>query len=94
MKIPFFKYHGCGNDFIFVDAIQDKNLYTEKKDQVAFVKKICTRRMGVGADGLAFLLPASDSKNTFRWDFYNKMVRRQKCAETRPLRSPTFLFAP
>jgi diaminopimelate epimerase len=70
VRLPFYKYHGCGNDFIFIDALQDKNLHVEKPAEL--VKRICDRHTGMGADGLAFLLPLADGEHTFRWDFYNQ----------------------
>jgi diaminopimelate epimerase len=48
MQIEFYKYHGCGNDFVIVDNRDGR--YPEFS--AGQVKKICTRRFGVGADGL------------------------------------------
>lgn len=51
MKIDFFKYQGTGNDFIVLDNRQ--NLYNDlTTKQVNF---LCSRRFGVGADGLMML---------------------------------------
>lgn len=44
MKIT--KYHGCGNDFIITDAS-----LIEEKDVVDFVRQVCDRHTGIGADG-------------------------------------------
>lgn len=50
MKIPFYKYHGAGNDFIIIDnRVLD---WRPKKEEVAF---ICDRHFGIGADGLMLL---------------------------------------
>ena len=49
MAIKFSKYHGCGNDFICVDA---RRL---SMDWVAVAKQWCRRRFSVGADGLVLL---------------------------------------
>lgn len=49
VKVPFYKYHGAGNDFVIID-----------RSEVPFelnanqIKQICERRYGVGADGLMF----------------------------------------
>jgi diaminopimelate epimerase len=69
-RLPFSKLQGTGNDFIIVD--------NRKKIFEAFckgipereaIKKICSRRTGVGADGL-ILIETSDTAN-FRWRFFN-----------------------
>lgn len=41
----FSKYHGCGNDFIIVD-------YKPNNDYSLLAKKLCDRKIGIGADGL------------------------------------------
>ena len=46
--MEFFKMHGTGNDFIFVEDFDNK--YKGKESDIA--KKLCHRRFGVGADGL------------------------------------------
>ncbi|MEK9727448.1 MAG: diaminopimelate epimerase [Candidatus Margulisiibacteriota bacterium] len=53
MAIKFSKYHGCGNDFICVDARQTP------LDFVNFATHYCQRGFSVGGDGALFLL---DSK--------------------------------
>ena len=60
MLIKFSKYHGCGNDFICVDA-RSANI-----DLVAFAKKWCVRGFSVGADGILALdsSPMADFKMT------------------------------
>lgn len=50
-RIAFFKYEGLGNDFIVVEASDDRDLAPERA--AAF----CERRFGVGADGLLLVLP-------------------------------------
>lgn len=44
-KMIFYKYHGCGNDFILIDEM--KNV-----DYRSLAVRICERRTGIGADGL------------------------------------------
>ncbi|CZE50487.1 diaminopimelate epimerase [Campylobacter geochelonis] len=56
------KYSASGNDFaIFV------SLVSQNRSELA--RKICDRFYGIGADGLIVILP--DSKNDFKWEFYN-----------------------
>ncbi|MCB9222828.1 MAG: diaminopimelate epimerase [Crocinitomicaceae bacterium] len=63
--IEFFKYHGTGNDFIMIDNRQ----LQFKGDKVAFARKWCERRFGIGSDGVIFLENSADSD--FLMDFYN-----------------------
>ena len=46
----FDKYQGLGNDFVFVDAEQEKI-----SDRAHAARTLCDRRFGVGADGLVLL---------------------------------------
>ena len=65
MNIPFHKYDGAGNDFILID---NRNLnVTLATEQIA---RLCHRRMGIGADGLILLNPASDGYD-FAMRYYN-----------------------
>ena len=64
-KIDFFKMSACGNDFVIMDGRD----FDYPDDVAAFVRKICARKTGVGADGLIFL--ESSSKASFSMKFYN-----------------------
>ena len=64
--IEFFKMSGSGNDFILIDN-RDGSL--DVGEVADFVRKVCRRRVSVGADGL-FLIEKSD-KVDFKWRFYN-----------------------
>jgi len=50
MNINFYKYHGAGNDFIIIDAANLKNKLTSMQ-----ISDMCTRRTGIGADGVLIL---------------------------------------
>lgn len=65
MKIPFTKMHGAGNDFIVVD---DRSLTFPATDK-AFIERICTRRTGIGCDGLILLQPSIEAD--LRMRFFN-----------------------
>lgn len=66
----FYKYHGCGNDFIIIDHIHAAtnsdalNWLSEQK-----IRELCALHTGVGADGLLLLLPSQ--KHMFQMEYYN-----------------------
>lgn len=47
-KIPFMKLSGAGNDFVIINNLENIVDSTDTN----FVKKVCERRMSVGADGV------------------------------------------
>lgn len=65
-KIPFMKMNGCGNDFIVVD-----NRYgvMNEYDLPQFIKRVCARRVSVGADG--FMMIEESDKADFRMRYFN-----------------------
>jgi diaminopimelate epimerase len=65
-RIPFYKMHGGGNDFVLVDH---RARFIPEAEQPEFARRVCHRQMGAGADGL-ILIEASLTAN-FRWRFYN-----------------------
>ena len=65
-KIKFYKMSGCGNDFIIID---NRDFIVPKTNLAEFAKKICFRKMSVGADGLVLI--ENTSKADFKWQFYN-----------------------
>lgn len=65
MRLPFWKMHGAGNDFILVDN-RSGNLGSP---DVALVRKLCARRSGIGADGL--ILIQSSATADFGFAFFN-----------------------
>ena len=50
----FTKYHGLGNDFIFLDGATAQSV----ADPFSLAQRLCNRRTGIGADGLVLLLPS------------------------------------
>jgi len=65
--IPFFKMHGCGNDFVLID-----NECLLKKENVnisVLGKNICNRNFGIGADGMILFMPSE--KADFRMRIIN-----------------------
>ncbi|MEO0225786.1 MAG: diaminopimelate epimerase [candidate division WOR-3 bacterium] len=65
--IPFTKMEGTGNDFILID--NRKDLFQKGIKVTDFVKKICDRRFGVGADGMILL--ERDKETAFFMRYFN-----------------------
>jgi diaminopimelate epimerase len=64
--IEFYKMSGSGNDFIIID---NRNLSLNVGDIREFVRKVCRRKLSVGADGLFLIEPST--RADFKWQFYN-----------------------
>ncbi len=62
--IPFWKFHGLGNDFIIMDATRGGLLVEPEQ-----ARWLCDRFFGVGADGVLTVLPSE--KGDFRMHIYN-----------------------
>lgn len=61
--IPFVKYSGAGNDFLVVRA------ESVAGDPAALARRVCPRRSGAGADGLALVEPLENGAISAR--FFN-----------------------
>ncbi|HMP72910.1 MAG TPA: diaminopimelate epimerase [Kiritimatiellia bacterium] len=64
-NLTFSKMHGAGNDFVVAD---DRSL-TFPAENKAWIASLCSRRTGVGADGLLLVQP-SDTAD-FRMRYFN-----------------------
>jgi diaminopimelate epimerase len=51
-SVSFFKYEGLGNDFILVDAGDESDFPPDR------ARRLCDRRLGIGADGVLLMLPS------------------------------------
>ncbi len=65
MKIPFWKMHGAGNDFVLVD---DRKLTFPAADH-SWLAAIGARRTGVGCEGIILIQPSDKAHFTMR--FFN-----------------------
>jgi diaminopimelate epimerase len=63
--IAFYKMNGCGNDFIIIDGRSAQ----VPADLVEFIKRVCRRKLSIGADGLILIEPSD--RYDFQWQFYN-----------------------
>ena len=67
MAIQFTKMSGSGNDFIIID---NRAPVMEDTKKVDFVKRVCDRKLTIGADGVIFV--ENSDKADIKWDFYNE----------------------
>jgi len=73
IAVPFVKMHGAGNDFVVVDRRALPALADDRADVAGFVREVCDRRRGVGADGVLFLDAAGDGAGLdFRMRYFNR----------------------
>lgn len=73
--ILFTKMHGLGNDYIYIDMVQDclshnrSLLDLDSETWCAFVRNISDRHTGIGSDGVVLLMPSETSD--FRMRIFN-----------------------
>ena len=67
MKMPFWKMHGAGNDFIILQDTQT----VPHPPTPSQIQAWCQHHTGIGADGLLLLCPPVDPANHFRMQFFN-----------------------
>lgn len=59
--LKFWKYHGIGNDFVLID-----NMDLTAPMDPEFVRMVCDRHFGVGADGILYVMPGLGTDITMR----------------------------
>ena len=64
MALKFIKMHGCGNDYVYVDAFRET-----VTDAPALARRVADRHFGVGSDGLILVLPSE--RGDVRMRMYN-----------------------
>ncbi len=65
--IPFTKAHGNGNDFVIFEAASCPPVIRD----AAFIRRVCDRHAGVGADGVLILSGPQGNDATFKIDYHN-----------------------
>ncbi len=61
MNLKFTKMEGCGNDYIFIDCLENE---VEHPESLALL--LSDRHFGIGADGLALVLPSKTADAKMR----------------------------
>lgn len=69
--IPFVKMHGCGNDFVVVRAADLDALGLDAGALADFVRAVCARHVGIGADGL-LAYAAQPNADRVRMRYWNR----------------------
>ena len=68
LPVEFTKMNGAGNDFIVID----NRPYRFSDDALSrLAQRLCSRRTGIGADGLLGLAPSTDVRYDFRMRYVN-----------------------
>jgi diaminopimelate epimerase len=67
---PFVKMHGCGNDFVVLRAADLEALRLDAAALAPFVRRVCDRHYGIGADGL--LAYARTDPATLHMTYWNR----------------------
>ncbi len=62
--VEFFKYQGCGNDFVLIDEM--KGTVTSDADRSKLSRILCDRHFGIGADGIFFIEKTKDADGSMR----------------------------
>lgn len=66
MIIKFFKAHGVGNDYIFIDRFSRHSQETLPDNIPDLARKMSKRHTSVGSDGLVLILPGNNSDVSMR----------------------------
>ena len=63
--LPFVKMHGCGNDYIYVDAFS-LDIQPDALLKILYDRNLCHRHTGIGGDGFVLILPSQSADAKMR----------------------------
>jgi len=69
--LPFIKMHGCGNDYVFVDAMAWTTTESGTFDFKAVAQQVSDRHRSIGSDGLVVMLASDRSDADARMRMFN-----------------------
>ncbi|HMX58467.1 MAG TPA: diaminopimelate epimerase, partial [Leptospiraceae bacterium] len=64
VHLPFFKMEGAGNDYVYLDALEDPALVLKLTPEM--IARMSDRHFGIGGDGVVMILPSGDSEALMR----------------------------
>jgi len=70
-QLPFIKMHGCGNDYVFIDAMDWTSAAFQQLDAASTAKRISDRHRSIGSDGLVMMLASDRNDADARMRMYN-----------------------
>jgi diaminopimelate epimerase len=73
-RIPFDKYSATGNDFILFD----NRTKVFRGDETALFEKLCTRKTGIGADGILLIETPRAANCDFTMRYFNRDGRESE----------------
>ena len=69
--LTFIKMNGCGNDYVFIDAMDWTSAAFRQLDAASTAKRISDRHRSVGSDGLVMMLASDKNDADARMKMYN-----------------------
>ncbi len=70
-QLPFIKMHGCGNDYVFVDAMAWTAAQSATFNHAAVARQVSDRHRSIGGDGLVVMLASDRSDADARMRMFN-----------------------
>lgn len=64
--MKFTKMHGCGNDYVYINGLEEKIEYDKKPE---LVRRMSRRHFGIGSDGVIFINPSAEAD--FEMEMWN-----------------------
>ena len=65
--LPFIKMHGLGNDYVYIDCFEPTTAQLISETSLSsLARRVSDRHLGIGSDGLVFILPSNDADARMR----------------------------
>ncbi len=70
-NLPFIKMHGCGNDYVFIDAMAWSFAEYQRLDAALTASQISDRHRSIGGDGMVMMLASDRNDADARMRMFN-----------------------